>query len=428
MKNILNNLFNTGLPPEAGFIQEAKTKSHNQICLICAFVGLIFSYIGRDSFPYLVNMLVLTAIFLTGFLLSYFLQLKWSVYFISVTMTLWIIEASMGFGSELGEQNYLIITIVSIAIYYSSGNYRFFRIAAVIGVFIFIKLYQKYNAPFFPLPAAADYIYAFNICMPYVIVCVICLNMVRKAQHSQQLIEKQKAVLLDAIQFKDQVFSIIGHDMRSPLISTKNMLQLLEQDILPPDDRKTFFNQLHSSIDVSVTTLENLLHWASGKQRVQHKETNAKEINLFPMIEQVMAFYQYPAQHKKITFINEVPDPTYAIADVEQIAFVIRNLTSNAIKFSYIGQQIIFQVEYPDTDTVLIRIKDHGTGIEPDVLRSLFDLGKRYSTNGTTNEKGTGLGLVFCKEFIENNNGNIWIESEPGYGTTIKFSLRKTTI
>jgi len=427
VKNILNNLLDTGLPPEAGFIQEAKMKSHNQMCLICAIIGLIHSYIGRDSFPYLVNMLILTVIFLTGFLLSYYQQMKWSVYFISLTMTLWIIETSIGFGAELGEQNYLIITIVSIAIYYSSGNYRYIRIAAVIGVFVFIKLYQKYHSPFFPLPAAADYIYAFNICMPYIIVCMICLNMVKKAQRSQQLVEKQKAVLLDAIQFKDQVFSIIGHDMRSPLISTKNMLQLLEEDILPADDRKTFFKQLHSSIDVSVTTLENLLHWASGKQSVQHKETNAEEINLFPMIEQVMIFYQYPAQHKKISFINEVPDPTHVIADAEQIAFVIRNLTSNAIKFSYIGQQIIFQVENPDADTVLIRIKDSGTGIEPDVLPMLFDLGKRYSANGTTDEKGTGLGLIFCKEFIENNNGNIWIESEPGHGTTIKFSLRKAT-
>lgn len=408
----------------SGFIQQSKEKSLRLTCIICILTGLINAVLGRDSFPYLINMIVLSSIFGIALLFIYLHKLNWSGYFIPVATTLLIIEMSIGFGSALGVQHYLIISLVGVTIHHPKSYYRIFGIIGVISAMVLIRLIQQYQAPYYPLPALTPYFFAVNICLPYVIAVMLCWNLVKQALAAQKVIEQQKEVLLEAVQFKDKVLSIIGHDMRAPFISTKGMLELLEKDLLPEREKTVFYKQLHDSIDVSLQTLDNLLKWSSQSQQDQHKKLKSEKLDLFEVIEHVILFYQQLSSQKGVTLENRVARGSYVLADAEQIAFVLRNLTSNAIKFSFEGQRIMFSSQIKDDTWVETQIQDEGTGMPEETLSRLFDITKRISTPGTLDEQGTGLGLLFCKEFVENNAGTLTVESEPGKGTRVTFCLK----
>lgn len=406
--------------------QRTKIKSLNLICLANVFLSLIFSYIGKDSTPYFINMLVLAGIFLMGLMFNYFQRTSLTEYFVPITTTIWIVEMSLGFGSALGTENYLMVALVGITLYYSKGFYRKICILVIIFLTVFVNLYEKYNPPFYELPQATDFLYIGNVLTPYLIICFICWNVIEEALQHQSVIQIQKEILLDSVRFKDKVFSIIGHDLKAPFYNTKSMMELIENDTLSQQERKVFFKRLHKSIDASVQTLDNLLTWSSKSYGVKlNARSNREKLELHAMVEQVMLFFDLIASNKKIELINSIQSGTYIRADREQVLFVLRNLTNNALKFSFEGQSIIYSADASDPKVVEVSIKDQGTGMTEVMIDSLFQVTKRVSNVGTNKEKGSGLGLLFCKDFIENNEGKIWIESEPERGTTAKFTIAK---
>jgi signal transduction histidine kinase len=127
---------------------------------------------------------------------------------------------------------------------------------------------------------------------------------------------------------------------------------------------------------------------------------------------------------KVIQMVNRIPDPAIAFGDSNTINLVIRNLITNAIKFTNDGGEVLIEGREKETEW-LISVKDNGIGMKPEVLRILFDKTAPYTTRGTANEKGTGLGLILCKEFVEKNGGRIWVESSEGNGSTFYFTLPK---
>lgn len=375
--------------------------------------------------PYTINLLILAAIFTVGLGFSYFKREKIAEQFITIATTIWIVEMAIGFGSEIGIENYLIIALVAITIYYSKGNYRLLSIVTIIVLAAFIKIYQKNNPPFFSPPAAASYMYVINTIAPFIIICIICWNVINNALHYQSVIKKQEAALLESIQFKDKVFSIIGHDMRSPFNSAKSLVDLIENDMLTPEERTTALQELRDGINVSLQTLDNILGWASQGYygSILNTKTKIEPLNLRAEAEKVIRLFNHVATQKKIVFINNIDPDTFVNADLEQISFVLRNITSNALKFSFEGQNITFSTRLDNNGKTIVSIRDEGIGMTQDMIASLFQISKRFSKEGTTKEKGTGLGLIFCKEFINNNNGDIWIDSRPNAGTSVNFTL-----
>lgn len=127
---------------------------------------------------------------------------------------------------------------------------------------------------------------------------------------------------------------------------------------------------------------------------------------------------------KEVKLVNEIPEGTLAFADLNMINLVFRNLILNGMKFTEQGGEITIGAE-TDNDELTVWVKDNGVGISPEIQKLLFEKTSGYSTRGTANEKGTGLGLILCKEFVERNGGRIWLESEEGKGSTFFFTVSK---
>jgi signal transduction histidine kinase len=358
--------------------------------------------------------------------MNYMGRLVWTEYFVTIATTAWIIYVSIAFGSELGTQNYLIIALVAWSIFHTNNTLKYIVITGIIIVAVLVNLYQRYYQPLFPVPEAVDLLFILNVITPLTVIAFMCRDVLKEAALAQHTIEQQKMDLEESNKFKDKVFSIIGHDLRAPFNSAKSLVDLLENDLLTKEERTVVLHELRAGVEVSLQTLDNILGWASQGYygSILNVKTKVEPLNIRKLADKMMLLYNHLSAQKNVRFINNVEDNVHVAADLEQISFVLRNITSNALKFSHQGGAITYSTE-TNKETVIISVKDEGTGMTPDMIASLFKITTRFSKEGTTNEKGSGLGLIFCKEFVENNNGKLWLESEPGNGTTVLISLPK---
>lgn len=238
-------------------------------------------------------------------------------------------------------------------------------------------------------------------------------------------LKKSEDELLDAIKVKDKFFSIISHDLRG---HTGNILSLA--DILHKDntdigvkERSVFVKHLFDSSQNLMTLLDSLLSWA--KSQMTEKQVTIKPFNISIVIEKNIELFTDNAYRKKVHVgynKREIPD---VYADQDMMDFVIRNLLSNALKFTSEGDTIYFDV-YPKESSLEIHVKDTGVGMTPDQINKLLHANKSeesFTTKGTNNEVGTGLGFSICKDFIRKNNGQINIISELNNGSSFVFTL-----
>jgi signal transduction histidine kinase len=177
---------------------------------------------------------------------------------------------------------------------------------------------------------------------------------------------------------------------------------------------------MNKSVKNLLGLLDNLLHWSRSQTGTM--EYNPTEIHLKELINENINLLTGHAQSKGITVENHVPEQLYIKADMNMLQVVFRNLLSNAVKFTRKGGQIFVETIATDSG-IEIAVKDNGVGMSPEKIEKLFNIGSRHISNGTAQEKGNGLGLVLCKEFVEKNKGTISVESQPGKGTAFIVSL-----
>jgi PAS domain S-box-containing protein len=241
---------------------------------------------------------------------------------------------------------------------------------------------------------------------------------------SQELAtQKQKSDDLNNL--KDRLLSIISHDFRSPLNSLQGVLTLLQGKMISEEELRNLTERLLERVKVISTFLDNLLNWA--KSQMEGTKVHLSRWNLHQVILTKMKLYQTQAEQKNIRLIAQIPENSKVYADLNMIELVIRNLISNAIKFSPQGASITLKVEDQPDNYVLISIADTGVGIDSDKITKLFG-SENISTLGTANEPGTGLGLLLCKDFVEKNGGKIWVESTLGQGTCFYFTIPKPLV
>ena len=229
--------------------------------------------------------------------------------------------------------------------------------------------------------------------------------------------------LHDANFTKDKFFSIIAHDLRSPFTSILGFSRLLneEYDDFSHDERKMMIKQILTSTESTFQLLDNLLTWA--KSQLGRTSFSPEPFDIENLIIETINLLISQAKIKSISLKAVILSKTTVFADVNMIRTVLRNLISNAIKFSYEGAMITIETQVND-GFVTVKVKDTGTGIEPVTLRALFSIDEKVcSSKGTANEKGTGLGLILCKEFVEKNGGSISVESKVGIGSTFCFTI-----
>lgn len=231
------------------------------------------------------------------------------------------------------------------------------------------------------------------------------------------------AELSQANASKDKFFSIIAHDLKSPFTGLLGYSEIIIEDFdqLSQKDIKYFLENMRSIIKSIFGLIENLLTWS----RIQtgHMEFFPQKLDLMTTICSVISSLSGNAVKKNITMYNSINQELLVRADENMVRSVVINLISNAIKFTQTGGGIFIDSEMMNDKFVRISVRDTGVGISAEDVEKLFRIDKQHTTLGTDSEKGTGLGLVLCKELVEKNGGMIWVESEEGNGCTFFFTL-----
>ncbi len=222
---------------------------------------------------------------------------------------------------------------------------------------------------------------------------------------------------------KDKFFSIVAHDLRGPLSSQMSLIEMiLEDSSMSREEIKELLSEAHINSKNIFSLLENLLLWAQSQ--MNYLPVHSKRIDTGSLIRENILLMSGMTREKGITIMSGLAENLSAIADPDILRFVIRNILSNAIKFSYRNGLIEIISYRKDDNKVHISVTDHGKGIESDRLKLLFSSSQILSTRGTENEKGSGLGLILCKDFIEKIGGEIIIESRKCKGTTVMVILQ----
>lgn len=245
-------------------------------------------------------------------------------------------------------------------------------------------------------------------------------NLNLEAANAQVQLQNQQLQELNAT--KDKFFSIISHDLKGPLNSLTSFSNLLINyyDSLSREEVQMLAKDFDKSVKNLFTLLENLLEWS--RSQTGNIEFTPEPFNLSAVLRDNKLLLEGQAQNKKITLSQDIPDNIIVSAHKQSINTVIRNLISNAIKFTPEGGMILSRIQH-EGDMVVVSVSDTGVGMSQAIIDKLFRIDTKHSTKGTADEKGTGLGLILCKEFVEKNGGHIRVQSEPGKGSVFSFSL-----
>ena len=240
---------------------------------------------------------------------------------------------------------------------------------------------------------------------------------------AKRIILKKTEELQRTIAGRDKLYSVIAHDLRSPMGSIKMVLNMLILN-LPVEKIGT---EMHELLTMATRTtedvfslLDNLLKWT--KSQIGNLNVVYQDIDAVEVMDSVIDVFNMIAGLKKITIREEKPEKLPVCADIDMLKTVIRNLLSNAIKFSNENSEVLVKME-EQGDMVVVSVKDNGCGIDEEGQKKLLHTDTHFSTFGTNNEEGSGLGLLLCQDFVVKNGGKLWFTSKQGEGSTFYFSI-----
>lgn len=250
---------------------------------------------------------------------------------------------------------------------------------------------------------------------------IVVVGYMKKKKLNLEL-QEQEENLRKSNEIKDRLFSVIGHDLRGPLRQIPPSLELLEHDIMTKEETKFLLSSLTAQTRASIDTLDKLLVW--GTKQMQGNSKNETRINAKAQAAETLELLTSQARAKKIQLKDKLQGHICVMADPSHFDFIMRNLLSNAIKFTH--PEGIVELS-ADTETqagfVVFSITDTGIGISQEQMKKLFEP-FNMASRGTANEKGSGIGLMLCKEYAELNGGRIWATSKEGEGSVFYFSLK----
>ncbi len=248
------------------------------------------------------------------------------------------------------------------------------------------------------------------------------LHQKEEVETLNQKLSEQNKTLNELNNTKDKFFSIIAHDLKNPFTVLLGFSDLLESNFhqMSEDEKLDYIKEINITSKKSFSLLENLLNWARTQTgAIQIKK---QRINLYKVVDDIVLLFSESAEVKNINIEKDIPEDFDCYADKFMLTAVIRNLISNAIKFSQNNGTVKISLE-KNNDDLKIKISDNGIGISAEDQKKLFNIEFEHSTLGTKNEKGTGLGLILSKEFVEKNGGELSFVSEPQNGTTFSFTV-----
>jgi signal transduction histidine kinase len=234
-----------------------------------------------------------------------------------------------------------------------------------------------------------------------------------------RLLEQQASALDEHNKVKDKLFSIISHDLKSPMYALQNVFSNAQKFDLPAEEIKEMLPDIVNDLNYTTALMENLLQWA--KWQMESNSIHPETIDVNRLVNEAVQLLHLQAEAKKIKIKTKADLFVCAWADKNMIGLVLRNLLSNAVKFTPERGNIVIGIN-ASPSCVEVYVQDSGKGITKEEIAKIYSDGF-YTTNGTNDERGTGLGLMLSKEFLEKNDGTLIIESEPGSGSTFSFTL-----
>lgn len=234
-------------------------------------------------------------------------------------------------------------------------------------------------------------------------------------------LDKTTSRLQQQAELQNRIISIIAHDVRNPVASLKNIIELSNSNILSEEEAKELTMMADSQLDGTIKLLSDLVEW--GKMQLHSHQLEIEKVDLKHLVTEKFRNFHVEASIKKNKLINLVEEDFFIYTDANVLKFVLRNLLSNANKFTSDGAISIYA--HKETDKVLITVNDTGVGMSEKVRHKLFEDGGKHTSLGTNKEKGSGLGLMLTKDFIELLEGTISVQSQLGKGTTISIELKK---
>lgn len=260
------------------------------------------------------------------------------------------------------------------------------------------------------------------------IIAVLIFRNLKMARNNNSLILQQKneieeqANRLEKLNtFKDTTFSVLSHDLRSPINALTGTMSMLDEGIITPEEFSQYKDELNNKLQSVNLMLDNLLQWAKSQMKGEHT-LDLEKISIRRKTLKAFAVLKDAAENKGVQLISNVPENLYAHADKNQAEMVMRNIVSNAVKFTPQGGSVTVDAER-NGEMIAIKVTDTGIGMSKEQIDKLFDGTPNQSQQGTMGEKGTGIGLQLSYNFVRNNGGNIVVQSQPGAGTTFLLTL-----
>ncbi len=257
--------------------------------------------------------------------------------------------------------------------------------------------------------------------------CLVTAIDISRRKLAEKALEKSEANLRALNAAKDKFFSIIAHDLKNPFITIIGFSDMLAEQVREKNYEgiQEYAEIIQNSSQRAMDLLMNLMEWS--RSQTGRMEFAPEQIEIFALIDEVTELLNYTARQKSINIYTEGRHKTVVFADRAMIGTVLRNLISNAIKFTNPGDEVVILAEQNENELV-VSVADNGVGIKKEAIDKLFRIDVNYVTMGTQNEKGTGLGLILCKEFISKHGGKIWAESDPEKkGSRFCFTIPKST-
>lgn len=421
-----DKIVNIGVHPGLDSIDRKKARVLNFLVLLGLLHSFVFIIINFFEGHYWnVGLLVLNV--LGGFLflaINYYSFVQTARIILSILSTASICLSAIKF--QNGNEYYLITNLVAVSLILKRSSGIIWLSVLIIACFIFIRFTDTTPWMLEPLPHSRVLINMTSAMILAFLGLVYYRNeqafYERQLQQSQLTLEKKNSELEESNVTKEKLFSIIAHDLRSPIAQLRNTLDLLNRQLLTPEE----FNKLIEHISLNVKQLQggldNLLQWSNSQ--LDGIEVKQQKVDFRTIIDQVASLMQAELENKSIQLYIQSEGGAIWV-DPNHLQLVLRNLLSNAVKYSYKNSAIQIR-HFTQNHEALISVADGGEGMDRDTRESLFSPANIISKRGTLNEKGTGLGLKLCKEFVEKNNGRIWVEANEPKGSVFFVSFPAT--
>ncbi|EEI92502.1 ATPase/histidine kinase/DNA gyrase B/HSP90 domain protein [Sphingobacterium spiritivorum ATCC 33300] len=416
LKQFLHKLIHVGIYPDMPYVESRYTKLLNVLNWLGLCFMLGYAILNLTNGRYFLTALnMFNMVDATAVLILHRLRMYLSARLVMVGCRI-VIYTISGLYFHNGAEYFLLTLLITTIIIFDNRWIRTFLCSLIILACISVVLFPQ--PPLLGVPVMEEQAIVNMVLAIGLIIGTV--TFFKSIQYGyQQEVEKQRQALIELNRDKQRMFSILAHDIRSPMATLENLLQIFYENLLTRTEQMKTTQLLKDQVIQLGTTMDDLLNWSA--RGMQGMETVKTSFLLYPLIKELFQFFDLIIKQKQLEVEMCIDKELILSADRDQIAVVMRNLLSNACKFSHRGGHIrIVAVE--KNNSIEVFIEDEGVGMDENRINRLFT-SSNSSVQGTAGEKGYGLGLMLCAEFVRLNEGNIAVKSRLGEGSIFTVRL-----